>query len=51
MIQKIVKIGYGNVQKVEIGGTLPLAFVGGPCAIENRDHALFMAESIAKICN
>ena len=51
MIQKIVKVGYGNVQKVEIGGTLPLAFVGGPCAIENRDHALFMAESIAKICN
>ncbi len=51
MIQKIVKVGYGNVQKVEIGGNLPLAFVGGPCAIENRDHALFMAESIAKICN
>ena len=29
---------------------MPLAFVGGPCAIENRDHALFMAESISKIC-
>ena len=49
MEQKIVTVGYGDV-KVQIGGTLPLAFVGGPCAIENRDHALFMAESIAEIC-
>ena len=50
MEQKIVTVGYGDVKKVQIGGTLPLAFVGGPCAIENRDHALFMAESIAEIC-
>ena len=51
MEKKIVTVGYGNVKKVEIGGSLPLAFVGGPCAIENRDHALFMAEAISKICN
>ncbi len=51
MEKKIVKIGYGNVNKVEIGGTNPLAYVGGPCAIENRDHALFMAEKISMICN
>ena len=50
MDKKIVAVGYGNVKKVKIGGTLPLAFVGGPCAIENRDHALFMAEAIEKIC-
>ncbi len=50
MKEKIVKIGYGKVNKLKIGGNLPLAFVGGPCAIENRDHALFMAESISKIC-
>lgn len=50
MEQKIVTVGYGDVKKVQIGGTLPLAFVGGPCAIENRDHALFMAESITEIC-
>ena len=43
MHQKIVEVGYGNVKKVKIGGNLPLAFVGGPCAIENRDHALFVA--------
>lgn len=49
MEQKIITVGYGDVKKVEIGGSLPLVFVGGPCAIENRDHALFMAESIAEI--
>ena len=51
MEQKIITIGYGNVKKVQIGGSLPLAFVGGPCAIENRDHSLFMAEAISKICD
>ena len=51
MEKKIVKIGYGEVNKVEIGGNKPLAFVGGPCAIENRDHALLMAEKIAEITN
>ena len=51
MEKKIVKIGYGEVNKVEIGGNKPLAFVGGPCAIEIRDHALVMAEKIAEITN
>ena len=51
MEKKIVKIGYGEVNKVEIGENKPLAFVGGPCAIENRDHALLMAEKIAEITN
>ena len=50
MEQKIVKVGYGKVNKVKIGGTLPLVFVGGPCAIETRDHAMFMAELIMEIC-
>ena len=40
-MEKIVKVGYGKVNKVEIGGNLPLAFVGGPCAIETRDHAMY----------
>ena len=51
MEQKIVKVGYGNVNKIEIGGTRPLVFVGGPCAIESREHALIMAESISDICS
>ena len=50
MEHKIITIGYGNVKKVQIGGNFPLAFVGGPCAIENRDHTLFMAEAISEIC-
>ena len=51
MDNKIVSVGYGNVKKVIIGGSNPLAYVGGPCAIESRDHALFMAEKISKICD
>ena len=50
METKTVTVGYDKVKKVKIGSNLPLAFVGGPCAIENRDHALFMAEAISKIC-
>ena len=41
MNKKIVKVGYGDVEKIKRGGQNPLVFVGGPCAIENRDHALF----------
>lgn len=29
----------------------PLVFIGGPCAIESRDHAFFIADSIDKICS
>ena len=47
---KVIEIGYGDVNRVLIGEDLPLAFVGGPCAIENRDHALKMASLINEIC-
>lgn len=50
MDKKIIEVGYGSVEKVRIGNGLPLAFIGGPCAIESRDHAFKMAESISKIC-
>jgi 2-dehydro-3-deoxyphosphooctonate aldolase (KDO 8-P synthase) len=50
MEKKIVKVGYGKVKQVAIGDGLPLVFVGGPCAIENRDHAFKMADMIGKIC-
>tara|TARA_B100000963_G_scaffold274789_1_gene243022 strand:- start:18577 stop:19455 length:879 start_codon:yes stop_codon:yes gene_type:complete len=50
-MSKIVNVGYGKVDKVQIGSNLPLVFVGGPCAIENKDHAFFMAEEIKKICD
>ena len=47
---KIIKVGYGKVKQAVIGGTEKLVFLGGPCAIENRDHALMMAEKIGEIC-
>ena len=49
---KTVEIGYDQkVKKVNVGEGHPLALIGGPCAIESRDHAFFMAESIGKIVN
>lgn len=50
MKTKIIQVGYGDVAQVTIGGTAPLVFVGGPCAIENRDHAFKMADEIGSIC-
>ncbi len=32
------------------GQESPFVFIGGPCVIEDRDHALFTAEKIAKVC-
>ena len=48
---KIIKVGYGKINPVKFGANLPLVFIGGPCAIESLDHALFMAEKIKKICD
>jgi len=45
-----MQVGYGNVAKVSIGGKYPLVFIGGPCAIESRDHAFKLAEQIGEIC-
>jgi 2-dehydro-3-deoxyphosphooctonate aldolase (KDO 8-P synthase) len=47
---KTVKVGGGKVNCVEVGRDNPLVFIGGPCAIENEDHTLFMAEKINIIC-
>lgn len=52
MLPKTIRIGYDNkVRQVAIGGTQPLAFIGGPCAIESRDHAMKMADRIGTICD
>ena len=50
MKRKVIKIGYGKVPKVTIGKNNSLVFIGGPCAIESKDHAFFMANKIDKIC-
>ena len=48
--QKNLVIGYGEVSTVVIGNSNPLAFIGGPCAIESYDHTFLMAELISNIC-
>ena len=50
MKNKIINIGYGKVDKVRIGAGLPLVFIGGPCAIESKNHAFLMADKIKKVC-
>jgi len=47
----IIKVGYGKIDKVFIGGNSPLVFIGGPCAIESKEHSFRMAENISEICS
>ena len=44
MEQKVIHIG-----KVELGNKLPLALISGPCQIESREHAIFIAGSLVEI--
>lgn len=50
MQKRSIEVGYGTVGKVTIGDRLPLVFIGGPCAIESREHAFKMAKMIDTIC-
>jgi len=50
MLTRVIEVGYGKVKKVRIGGGNKLVLIGGPCAIEDRDHAFMMADRIGKIC-
>ena len=50
MTNKVIEIGSGIVEKVNIGKHLPLVFIGGPCAIESKSHADKMANEISEIC-
>lgn len=36
-------------ENVQISSELPLVLIAGPCQMESRDHALFMAESLCKL--
>jgi len=47
---KQITVGYGNVNKVKIGGDAPLSFILGPCAIESLDHSFKMADMISEVC-
>ena len=37
------------VGKITLGNDLPMMLIAGPCALESRDHALRVAESLKKI--
>jgi len=50
MRKTTIEVGYGTVARVRIGDRLPLVFIGGPCALESREHAFRMAEMIRSIC-
>lgn len=50
MDNKILHVGYEGVESVTIGHKHPLVFIGGPCAIENRDHTFMMADKVSAIC-
>lgn len=39
----------GPQKTVRIGNELPVAFLAGPCAMESRDHALFMADNLKQL--
>jgi 2-dehydro-3-deoxyphosphooctonate aldolase (KDO 8-P synthase) len=43
-----VVIGEG-ARAAHFGNDQPLALIAGPCALESRDHALFMAEQLATL--
>ena len=38
-----------KVGPITIGNDLPFVLISGPCQIESRDHALFMADALARI--
>lgn len=41
-----IKIG-----SITMGNDMPMVIIAGPCQIESRDHAMFMAEALIKITN
>lgn len=40
-----------QINHITIGNDLPLVLIAGPCQVESRDHAMFMAESLIKLTN
>ncbi len=39
-----------KIADFEIGGGSPFSILAGPCQIEGLDHALMIADSIARAC-
>lgn len=47
----MVNLRHITIGPFKIGNDMPLALIAGPCQIESRDHALFMAEALIKLTN
>jgi len=46
---RTVRIGGGDVREVVVSEDAPLVLIGGPCAIESREHTMRMAEAILAV--
>ena len=44
-----LKQNYVDIGPVKFGNDLPIVLILGPCQLESRDHALFMAEQLKLI--
>ena len=40
-----------KINNFEISNSLPLVLIAGPCQLENREHAIYIAENLKKICD
>ncbi len=40
-----------QIHNFAISNSLPLVLIAGPCQLENREHAIYIAENIKKICD
>ncbi len=49
MEPRVIEVGYGDVNRVSIGGRLPLAFIGGASFILSRDLAPLMGERVCRL--
>lgn len=50
-MSEIITVKHISVGPVTFGNDLPFVLISGPCQIESRDHALFMADALAKAAN
>ena len=40
-----------KINNFTISNSLPLVLIAGPCQLENKEHAIYIAENIKKICD
>ena len=40
-----------KINNFAISNSLPLVLIAGPCQLENREHAIYIAENLKKICD